>query len=645
MPGLQQQSADVRFREIDLSQVIRSRQSSIGAAVFVSKKGRPGPFLVTDSKQFKNEYGIPNASVSFGHYSVLSALKEMGQIQCVRALGADYAWSAALLKDNGTGTTQISSISNGIPDVDNIEWDDLVSGAEVPLLVITPKSGPGSYGDSIAIDVQSQNVGQMAAPTLSSVNTGGSLTNGTYEYRVSAIVEQGEMLASSVAQIVISGVITTGKVTLEWTPVVGARGYYVYGRLNGNVHRLAMLGADAVSFTDTGALTPDADFSPITNPALLPDPVKVFTLRVFDLSVSSSNPVEVWPTTLEDFTDDMGRQLEATQQINAFSEYINVASYVSQLLVPVPAIKTVTKVALAGGDSGTAPTNSQIAQAWQDNFIDSEKIQVNVLINCGYTDVAVQRSMLFTAERRADAFAILDVPSTMQKSQDTITYRQLVLNANTSYGALYAPDVMVDDPDNGKRLYIPPSGWAAAVYARTDRVAGPQFQPAGLTRGLVDVLAMRHEYRDTERTNMFLAQVNYVRKFLGEGNAIFEASTLQAKQSALSWISVRRMLNVIKVSLRDFLMYSIHEPNDDFTRRQIVTASSDYLQAWKDARGILDFQVISDESNNPSSQYNLGILKVTIFVTPIIPVHEIQVDIVVTKAGMDWSEINIQQLG
>jgi phage tail sheath protein FI len=184
------------------------------------------------------------------------------------------------------------------------------------------------------------------------------------------------------------------------------------------------------------------------------------------------------------------------------------------------------------------------------------------------------------------------------------------------------------------------------VFARTDRLAGPQYAPAGLTRGLIDVLDLRHKYGSQDRTDLFLAQVNYVRNFVGgEGNAVFEQVTLQAKQSALSWINVRRMTNVIKASVRDFLMYSVHEPNDPFTRKQIVRACTDYLQAWKDARGVSEFLVVSDDSNNPAAQYNLGILKVTIFITPIIAVHEIQVDMVITKAGLAYTEINIANLG
>lgn len=646
MPGLQPQSADVRFREIDLSQVIRSRQSSVGAILLVSKKGRTGRYPVTDSQMFKAEYGLPDASVSFAPYCALNALNEMSRLECVRVLGSGYAYSAALIRDDGTGVTEIEGVTGGIADPENIDWNSLITGAEVPLLLVTPKSGPGSYADSLAIDIRSQNLETPAAPTADSALTGGTLASGSYEYRISAISELGETLASPIVTEVIGGAVTTALVNLSWDPVPGARGYHIYGRVTGNVFRIGTVGAQTTTFVDDGSATPDTDFPPVTNPALLPEPTNVFTLRVFDTEVNASVPIEEWELTLTDFVDGNGVQLEAAQRVNAFSEYINIASYVPQLTAPYPVIRTVgTKVNLLDGDSGTAPTNGQISLAWEEYFGDPEQSQVNILINGGYTDIGVQQTMLRIAEQRGDATAILDVPSSMQTSERAIMHRQLELNANTSYGALYSPDILVDDPDNGKRLYVPPSGWVAAVYARTDRVAGPQFQPAGLNRGLIDALRLRNEYNEQQRTDMYLAQVNYIRRFLGQGTSVFEATTLQAKQSALSWVSVRRMLNVIKVSVKDFLMYSLHEPNDDFTRRQIVTAVSDYLEFWKNARGILDYTVISDESNNPPAQYNLGILKVTIFVTPVIPVHEIQVDIAILKTGMSWSEINISNLG
>jgi hypothetical protein len=105
------------------------------------------------------------------------------------------------------------------------------------------------------------------------------------------------------------------------------------------------------------------------------------------------------------------------------------------------------------------------------------------------------------------------------------------------------------------------------------------------------------------------------------------------------------MVNVIKKSVYQFLLYSDHEPNDDFTRQTIVSSVGEYLEIIKNARGVSNYQVISNNENNPDILYNAGILKVTVFITPIIPVHEIQVDMVITKQGVTYSEISIANLG
>lgn len=646
MPGLTQQSSDVRFREIDLSQSLRSRSTANGAIIIVSNKGRTTRFNTTTWTDFVAEYGERNAAISFAHYCAKDFFDEGSYLDVVRVVNTDAKVSAVLLKDDGSGTTGMLTIGTGLSDPKNINWAAYTGSGQIPMLMFYPKSGPGSYANSLAIRVASANLVQLAVPTLVSANTGGSLTSGTYSYRVTAVSAVGDTLASTAATVTLGGSISTGTVTVSWAAQENAIGYKIYGRTSGTERLITTVGAGTTTFLDDGSLTPDATKSPITSPANLPTPTPVFTVEVYDYNVNAGVPQEKWQVTLQDFTDASGRQLEATQQLNAFSSYVNVTSYVPSLLT-VPVIKTTgpTSVAMSGGTSGTAPTNGQIAQAWIDNFSDREKVQVNVLINGGYTSVPVQQAMIQVAESRGDATAVLDMPSTMQNYQDAITYRNLVLNANSSYAAIYSSDVFVNDNFNGKQLYIPPSGKVAAVYARTDRVAGPQYAPAGLNRGQIQVLALRQDYSEPQRTQLFNAQVNYLRRFIGAGTAVFEQVTLQSKQSALSWVNVRRMVNVIKGGVKDYLMYSLHEPNDDFLRRMIVSSLTSYLNYWKNARGILDFQVISDTSNNPDAKYNLGILTVTVIITPVIAVHEIGVDIVITKAGVSFKEINISALG
>lgn len=641
MAILQQQSAEVRFREIDLSQTLIQESSANAGIVLVSKQGRPGLFHATSPDQFLAEYGKPSAKVSFGHHCALDYFREGNSLWVWRELGAGAKYSAAVLKDV-SGVTTLASYNSGITDPALLDWTAL-AGSDTGLVAFYPKRGQGSYANTIGIKVKSLNLNAPSAPTVGSSPTGGTLTAATYAYRVSAIGTNGETLATSEASVVVASG-TTNKVTITWTAVPGAIGYYVYGRTAGTTKRMAQVGALTLTYTDDGSVTPNAAISPITNAGNLPTALDEFEVEVYDTSRSTTNPVETFTCTLDDKVDDNGVQMEITQRINPFSEWINVVNNAPSLVSIPPMSGWTTQQVLAGGDSGAAVTNGAIQLAW-DNFADPEKVDVDLLINAGYTDIGIQQKMDEVARGRGTTVALLDVPQTKQKCQAMIDYRNLELNLNSSYSALFGPDVLESDPYNGKAQYVPFSGWAAALCARTDRVANPWFAIAGLNRGLVNVLASRYKYNDAERTALFKAQVNYTRNFVGQGIALWEQMTLQGKASALQWLNVRRLSNVIKKSTYKFLMYSVHEPNDEFLRRTIVSSLSEYLEIIKNARGILNYLVVSNASNNPPALYNAGILKVTVFITPVMTAHELQVDLVITKAGMSLSEIPISNLG
>jgi hypothetical protein len=438
--------------------------------------------------------------------------------------------------------------------------------------------------------------------------------------------------------------VVTGVITLTWDPVPLANGYMIYGRsTDGNLTGLMdTIGATATTWSDLGLIPPDVAKKPITSPADLPPANPTFTVSVYDLDESVDNPVEQFVCTLSPYTDSSGIECELEERINPYSQYIQVTNNTPALMT-VPFVTSAARKSMTGGDSGTAPTEFDVAQAY-GIFANKQLYQINTLINGGHSTPTVQRAMDALAVKRWDSLACLDVPSSKQKFQPAIDYRKLTLNLNSSYSALFCPDVLEADLINGKQQYVPFSGWAAALCARTDRVANPSFSIAGLNRGLVDVLKTRETYDDAQATELFKAQVNYTRTFVGQGIALWEQQTLQAKQSALSWVSVRRIVNVMKTALYQFLLYSLQEPNDDFTGRQIVGACTQYLQGIQDARGISSFKVISDSSNNTAAMFNSGIRRVTVIIVPVIPIHEIQLQMVISKQGVSFSEA-LSQVG
>lgn len=635
MSILQQRASDVRIREFDLSQIVTSASSSVAGVVIISNQGREGLMHFTDGDTFLNEYynrDNPVLPVSVG--TALDFFKEGNSLWACRALGTDYKYSGVLLYDDG-GVTKLMPITHGISNPNDIDFVGIAPPSTTPLGVFIPKQGPGSYGDRVGVEIESTNISYPTNLIVSSTNTGGRLNAATYRYMVSCITPSGETLISPHKDIVIAGTGVTNSVTVSWDEVKGALGYRVYGRTNAGIGLLLQVGQGTNSFVDTGALVPDTTVLPITSPSDAPEPSPVFLVHLYNRDFVNS-PAETFPCTLEPMTDEDGLALEVEERINPFSSIAEFKSYVPNL-PSAPVVHSVDKTLMAGGDSGTAPTNFDVSRAYE-RFSNKELYDVQILIGGGHNTPNVQKKIDEIAQRRGDAIGLLDVPSARQQYMDSINYRNLDLNLNSTYSALFAADVLQEDNINGRIRYTPFSGWAAALCARTDRVANPSFSIAGLNRGLVNVLKARHSYDDGQASEMFKAQVNYLRTFKGLGIPLWEQQTLNGKQSALSWLSVRRITNVIKTSLYRYGLYIIQEPNDDFTRRQLVSTFSEYLDVIKDARGISSYSVVSDNSNNPVAFENGGVLRVTVIIVPTIPVHELQIDIAISKQGVSFEE-------
>jgi hypothetical protein len=645
-------ASDVRINEIDLSQVVTSNSSSTAAQVIVSTQGSTDPRRWTNAQDYMGHYGIPNAAVSFDVYCGLDFFREGNDMWALRVVGPGALYSGVCLYADVNGVTHLNPTSAGVADPTQPDFDSLVpGGTDVPIALFYGNKGPGSYADNLAISITSQNLLAPASlSTASSVTNTGTLAAGTYNYQVASIGPNGETMPSPTSTIVIaSGTGTPNTITLTWPQDPQAIGYAVYGRITGSgygfITQVGQTNQSTVTFVDTGGVVPNATRLPITDPADLPAPVLDFIVNVFDLTQSANFPVEQFTCTLQDATDDNGVATELEERINPFSNYIQVKSNVPALPAPdTITIDSVAQKAMDGGDSGTAPTSFDIANAWSV-FSNKELYGVNVLINGGHSDPTVQQAMDSLAQSRGDAVALLDVPSNSQQFQQAINYRNLTLNLNSSYSALFCPDMLESDNINGKQQYVPFSGWAAALCARTDRVANPSFSIAGLNRGLVNVLKTRFSYDDGEASAMFKAQVNYTRTFVGQGIALWEQQTMQAKASALSWLSVRRIVNVIKVSLYQFGLYVLQEPNDDFTRRQMVRSFSDYLDTLQNARALNSYSVIADASNNSAADANSGVLRCTVILIPVIPVHELQIDVVISKQGVSFQETVTQLYG
>jgi len=635
MTQLVSRASDIRVTEINLSSVITSTSVTVAAVPVISKQGSTHPLLFTNARDWLDEYGNPDPSISMTVQAGLNYFTEGNQAWGLRVVGAGAEYAGVLMYANSSGTTVLKGQVTADPL--NTDLSTLVSPGEKAIALFYPNRGPGSYGNNYSIEIATAAVQAPTGLDANAQTGSGSMSPATYTYQVSALSPTGESLASSQVQVVLGGLsVPIASITLTWDAVDGAIGYNLYGRATGGTYGLvATVGASTLTFVDDGTVVPDTGHQPTTDGGLVVGSDE-FIVYVTDNTQPNQGALEAWTCTLKQKIGSDGTQLELEHHINPFSSYIQVVSNVPAL-TSVPAIGNAGPQAMTGGASGSTPTSYQIAAAMQV-FSNKSLYGTNVFVNAGIADPIYQLAIDSLVQARGDAVSLIDVPSASQKFQASIDYRNLSLNLNSTYSALFGPDLLQADLINGMQVYNPPSGWAAALCARTDRVANPAYSIAGLNRGLLNVLKQRYAYDDGEATALFNAQVSYTRTFVGQGIALWEQLTLAGQQSALSWLSVRRITNVIKVSLYKFLLYSLQEMDTDAVRRQIINSCSQYLDAVVRANGLNSYTVECDNGNNSAATANAGVLVVTVVLVPNIPIHEIQLQIVISKQGVTFSE-------
>lgn len=359
-----------------------------------------------------------------------------------------------------------------------------------------------------------------------------------------------------------------------------------------------------------------------------------FVLSVFE--GASTVAAETYRGTLFDKLDGYGEQLNIVNQLEEKSSRVRAnVNEDHPSLVNNPRTRLINAICpgvFAQGHNGDAIDESDIINAW-DEYDDKETITVNILINAGYTDVSIQHRMLEVCQQRDDCFAVLDVPRNVQEAQDAVNWRRTVLNANTSYGALYAPDLIVRDTNKARNLIIPCSGHVAGVFARTDRVSAAWFAPAGITRGQLNVIGLHKDYELGHR-NMFAEnQINPIVAKPGNGIVVWGADTLQSHASALSNINVRRLVSLLKTSIASSTEIGIYEPNDSFLRNEMIGLCEDILEPILRGRGLYWYTVICDERNNSNEDIANGDLILDVYVDPVLPAKRIHLNAIIPKTG------------
>lgn len=285
-----------------------------------------------------------------------------------------------------------------------------------------------------------------------------------------------------------------------------------------------------------------------------------------------------------------------------------------------------------------------------DLLKDAETLDVNLLFATADTGSGriIADRLKAIAEARKDCVAFVSPPIALTDGTTAISAatagnivaNDVVSNMNSSYVVVDSTAVKVYDKYTDSYRFINASGHLAGLCANTDRVADAWFSPAGETRGqLLGVTKLGFNPNKTDRDTLYKAGVNPLVSFPGRGTMLFGDKTSQFRASAFDRINVRRLFIVLEKAVSTASKSMLFEFNDEFTRANFRNMVEPFLRDVKGRRGITDFLVVCDETNNTGNIIDSNQFVADIFIKPARSINFIKLNFVATRTGVEFSEI------
>ena len=374
--------------------------------------------------------------------------------------------------------------------------------------------------------------------------------------------------------------------------------------------------------------------------------------KVIPYSVVETFLVSTDPKAL----DDEGGTQYCVNVINDQSRYIRMAVTAAFKQTEMQNKYMRDYSSLGGGERGSASEiqDADIIDAY-DLYSDAERIDVNLFIDSNKSDT-VKRHLIDICEGRKDAVAIADVPKSLvvnNRGNEATELRDWRLgtlggtsegyddfNVNSSYIALYGNWLNVFDKWNNVHRWIPAAGHVAGIYANTDDVAEAWFAPAGLNRALLNnVRKLAWNPVMGERDILYKNGINPIVSFPGQGKVVWGQKNMLDKNSAFNRVNVRRLFIILAKAISTALKYFLFEPNDTFTRLQIINLIDPFLRDVVARRGIFDYLIVCDERNNTPERIDRNELWCDIYIKPTRAAEFIVLNLIATKTGASFTEL------
>jgi hypothetical protein len=298
---------------------------------------------------------------------------------------------------------------------------------------------------------------------------------------------------------------------------------------------------------------------------------------------------------------------------------------------------------LNGGQDSIASAAQRI-NAYSRHFSNPEEIDVSLVLTGSSDETLIEGIKTDVLDKRNDCLAFISPPERLaifnqgNEALDIVEYRDTLTSSNRL--VMDSAWKYQFDKYNNVYRWLPMNGDIAGLCVATDTSRDPWYSPAGFNRGVIkNAIKISWNPTQAERDTLYKKGVNPIVNFPGEGVILYGDKTLQSKPSAFDRINVRRLFDILEKSIARASKYSLFEFNDQFTRAQFIALVEPYLRDIQGRRGIYDFRVVCDETNNTPEVIDRNEFVGDIYIKPARSINFIQLNFVAVRTGVNFDEI------
>jgi phage tail sheath protein FI len=358
---------------------------------------------------------------------------------------------------------------------------------------------------------------------------------------------------------------------------------------------------------------------------------------ILDLTVTENVHAKIHSNLIPNYNYTNNVLIGAVNIFNFSGAVINAGALIDFTLV-------------GGKDRATSQTTTLAADVISAleviEYVDRDLLDINYIFAQQIDgDTSVDSKIYELVENRRDMIGFISAPISISSITTNDAKKTAVLNKfasvpSSSYLVFDSTPLYVYNKYQDNYSWIPACGHMAGLCANTDLISEPWFSPAGLNRGqLRGVTKLAFNPTQLERDDLYKNRINPIVSFPGQGIVLFGDKTALSKPSAFDRINVRRLFNIVERTVKRYAKNQLFEINDEFTRTAFVASVEPFLRDIRGRRGISDYRIVCDTTNNTSQIIDTNKFVGDIYIKPVRSINFISLNFIATRSGVTFNEI------